>query len=67
LKTKFRDIDHYKRLINSTKIYRMFVDINEEGFMEITKDIIRKNDLQEEPLRIYKTRNLQGFYLERAG
>ena len=45
----------------------IFVDTNEEGFMEITKDIIRKNDLQEEPLRIYKTRNLQGFYLERAG
>jgi branched-subunit amino acid aminotransferase/4-amino-4-deoxychorismate lyase len=60
-------MDHYERFINSTKIYRMFVDINEEGFMEITKDIIRKNDLQEEPLRTYKTRNLQGFYLERAG
>jgi branched-chain amino acid aminotransferase len=42
----FRGKDHYRRLINSAKIYRMFVDIDEEGFMEITKELIRKNDLQ---------------------
>ncbi len=42
----FRGRDHYTRLIKSAKIYRMELDIKEEGFMDITKELIKKNDLQ---------------------
>ncbi len=59
----FRGRDHYRRLVRSAKIYRMFpedyapIDLRDGGhismeslvsyFMDLTKDLIRKNSLYE--------------------
>ncbi len=43
----FRGKDHYLRLIKSAKIYRMELPFDENKFMEITKELIKKNGLME--------------------
>ncbi len=42
----FRAPEHYKRLIRSAKIYRMEVPYSVEDLVEITRELIRRNELE---------------------
>lgn len=51
----FRAQDHFKRIIRSAKIYRMELPYTADDLVEITKELIRKNEAEDPELRKDKT------------
>lgn len=47
----FRAIEHYKRLIESCKIYRLVPEYTVEQFIQITIDLIKANELKDAYIR----------------
>ncbi|MEO0145731.1 MAG: branched-chain amino acid aminotransferase [candidate division WOR-3 bacterium] len=51
----FRALDHFKRILRSAKIYRMELKYTAEELVEITKELIRRNEEADPKLREDKT------------
>lgn len=62
----FRPLDHFKRLLNSAKLLMAELDHTPESLLEITKDLLRAEELQEDcyirPL-VYKADEIIGVKL----
>ncbi|MEW6239455.1 MAG: branched-chain amino acid transaminase [Chloroflexota bacterium] len=42
----FRPWDHYRRLLHSARMFRMSIDYDEEGLIQLTLDLLRTDDWQ---------------------